>query len=60
MAKQNNKPHRSVVITAIVVVGALMAYALNQGFNGTLLTGAVAIIAGMAGWVVPGPKLKTH
>ena len=55
-----HKPHRSVVITAIVVVGALMAYALSQGFNGTLLAGAVAIIAGLAGWVSPGPQLKTH
>ena len=58
MAK--HKPHRSVVITAIVVVGALMAYALSQGINGTLLTLAVAVIAGLAGWVVPGPQLKTH
>ena len=50
----------AIVITAIVVVGALMAYALSLGFDGLLLTGATAIIAGLAGWVVPGPQLKTH
>ena len=55
-----HKPHRSVVITAIVVIGALMGYALSIGINGVLLTGAVAILAGLAGWVVPGPQLKTH
>ena len=58
--KKQNKPHRSVVITAIVVVGALMEWALSLGFDGLLLTGAVGIIAGLAGWVVPGPNLKTH
>ena len=55
-----HKPHRSVVITAIVVIGALMGYALSIGINGTLLTAAVAVVAGLAGWVVPGPNLKTH
>ena len=55
-----HKPHRSVVITAIVVIADLMAYALSLGFDGLLLTGATAIIAGLAGWVVPGRNLKTH
>ena len=55
-----HKPHRSVVITAIVVVGALEAYALSQGINGVLLTTVLAVIAGLAGWVTPGPQLKTH
>ena len=58
--KKQNKPHRSVVITAIVVIGAVEVVALLQGINGVLLTGAVAIIAGLAGWVVPGPNLKKH
>ncbi len=55
-----HKPHRSVVITAIVVIGAVEVYALSQGINGVLLTGALAIIAGLAGWVIPAPNLKTH
>lgn len=55
-----HKPHKSVVITAIVGITALMAWALYLGFNGLLLTGAVAIVAGLAGWVTPGPQLKTH
>lgn len=53
------KPHRSVVITAIIVIGVLEAWALTLGFNGIMLAGALAIIAGLAGWVVPAPKLNT-
>ena len=55
-----HKPHRSGVITAILVVGALEAFALFQGINGVLLTGAIAVIAGLAGWVIPAPILKKH
>lgn len=55
-----HKPHRSVVITAIVVIGALEAYALSQGIDGVLLTGVLALLAGLAGWVIPSPQLKTH
>ena len=55
-----HKPHRSVVITTIIVVGALEAYALSLGINGVLLTGVIAVVAGLAGWLVPAPKLKTH
>ena len=55
-----HKPHRSVVITAIVVIGALEAYALSQGIDGLLLTASIAVVAGLAGWVIPGPQLKTH
>ena len=55
-----HKPHRSVVITAIVVIGVLEAWALTLGFNGIMLTGVLAVIAGLAGWVVPAPTLRTH
>lgn len=58
--KKQNKPQRSVVITAIVVIGAVEVVALLQGIDGVLLTGAVAIIAGLAGWVIPAPLLKKH
>ena len=46
------KPN-SVVITAIIVLGLLEAWALYNGINGTLLTLVFAIIAGLAGWRVP-------
>ena len=52
--------HRSVVITAIVVIGAVEVVALLQGINGLLLTGAIGVIAGLAGWVIPSPNLKKH
>ncbi len=55
-----HKPHRSVVITAIIVIGVVEVYALSQGVNGVLLTAVIGVIAGLAGWVIPSPSLKTH
>lgn len=37
-------------IIAMLVIGALEAYALYQGINGALLSGTVAIIAGLGGF----------
>jgi len=45
-----------IVITAIIAVTGLEVYALSQGTNGLALAGAVAIIAGLAGFRV-GKKL---
>jgi len=52
------KIHRSVVVTAIICLTGLEALALFKGINGTLFTVIAAIIAGLAGYVVPNPKLK--
>lgn len=47
-------------IVAIIVIGALGAYALSQGINGVLLAGLTAIIGGLGGYTVkakkPAPK----
>ncbi len=52
------KPHRNVVITAIVCLTLLECMALFKGINGTLFTGIAVVIAGLAGWVAPELKLK--
>ena len=46
----------SVIITAIICISALEAYALYNGINGVLLTTVIAIIAGLTGVVIPTPK----
>lgn len=46
----------SVLITAIICIAALEAIALSKGINGAMLTLAVAVIAGIAGVVIPTPK----
>jgi len=43
-------------IVAILVIGALEAYAISQGQNGALLAGGTALIAGLGGYVVGGKK----
>jgi len=40
-------------IVAIVVIGALEAYAISQHLNGVILAGVVAIIAGLGGYIAP-------
>ncbi len=47
-----------IVITAIICISGIEVYALSQGLNGVLLTGSVAIIAGLAGLSLPQLKLK--
>lgn len=47
-----------IVVTAIVALVALECYALSQGFNGTMMKVIVAIVAGLAGWVIPSPTVK--
>ena len=38
-----------VLVTAILTVGALMAYALHLGHDGVLLSGALFLIGALAG-----------
>jgi hypothetical protein len=45
-------------IVAILVIGALMAYALSQGIDGLALAGSVAIIAGLGGFTAKSIKDK--
>ena len=47
-----------VLITALIVLGGLEAYALSIGMNGVLLTSVIAIIAGIAGWSLPQLNIK--
>ena len=47
-----------IIITAIVVIGALEAIALIKGIDGVLLSTALVIIAGLAGWTLPQMKVK--
>jgi len=46
-------------IIAILVIGALIAYALSQGINGALLASGTAIIAGLGGYTAKG-KMPSH
>ncbi len=39
-------------ILAILVIGALEAYAISRGINGVILAGAVAVIAGLGGYEI--------
>lgn len=47
----------SIVITAIVCLTLLECVALLKGINGTLFSLIIAVIAGLAGLVIPTPKL---
>lgn len=47
-----------IPIVAIIVIGALEAYAINQQINGVLLAGSIAVIAGLGGYIAPHKKPK--
>ena len=57
MAKQIKKDYR-IVIAAIFGIVALELGAMFNGMNGTMLTLALAAIAGLAGWSLPKLKFK--
>ena len=58
MAKKKCKQKATpIVITAIMCIAALEAYALYLGHDGLLLCSMVAIIAGLGGLSVPTPKI---
>ena len=47
-----------IILTAILAITILEAFALFQGIDGTLLAGSIAIIAGLAGYKVATIKKK--
>lgn len=49
------RPQVAISCTALVCVTALLGFALYQGINGALLATGMAIIAGIAGFVIPSP-----
>ncbi len=48
---------KGIVITAIVCLTLLELAALYKGINGSLFTIIVAVVAGLAGLVLPTPKI---
>ena len=48
------KPHYKVAILAILVIGALEAFALYQGVDGTLFSAATGAIGAITGYIVKG------
>ena len=53
-----NKISNSVVIAAIAGLVILETVALLNGINGTQLRVVLVVIAGIAGWTIPFPKIK--
>lgn len=49
---------KEIVIAAIASIVVLEAIALLKGIDGLILTTVIAAIAGLAGWIIPAPKLK--
>jgi len=47
---------KATPIIAILVIGALLAYAMHLRIDGLLMAGGVAVIAGLAGYVAPHKK----
>ena len=47
---------KSIVITAIICIAILESVALYMGIDGALFTLVIAVIAGLAGYVIPAPK----
>ena len=54
----SNKKPNSVVIAAIAGLVLLEIAALFNGINGTQFSIIIALIAGLAGWTIPFPKVK--
>lgn len=52
------KANTKVIMTAIIAIAALEAIALYKGIDGMMLTVVIGAMAGMAGYVIPSPKLK--
>lgn len=54
--KEKEKVNTSVLVTALICITILESLALLKGFDGTLLTIIVGVIAALAGVVIPTPK----
>ena len=55
--KKKEKINWKVVVTAIVCLALIECVALMKGVNGTLMSVMIAVIAGLAGWSIPTPKI---
>ena len=53
------KPNTKIVISAISAVTVIEIVALSLGYNGTLQKLSFVIIAGLAGLILPTPKILT-
>ena len=42
---------KTTAITSIICITLLMGYAISQGVNGTILAGALVLIAGLGGYI---------
>ena len=51
---------KNIIITAIVCITFLEIIALLMGYNGTLLTIIVGVIAGLAGLATKPPKIMKN
>jgi len=51
------KVDSKIVITALICITIIELYALHQGMNGTILSLVLALIAGLAGLILPTPKI---
>ena len=56
--KQKEKTPQGVIVAAILGIVVLVGLGLMNGINGLLLTGAIAVIAGLAGWSAPQLRVK--
>ena len=45
------------IIIAIICITVLELMALYKGYNGTLLTTSIGVIAGLVGWITKTPKI---
>ena len=57
MTKKKEKVDSNIIITAIIAVTVIEIVALCLGYNGTLQKICFALIAGLAGIVIPTPKI---
>lgn len=55
--KVKEKIDKKIVLTAIVTLGIIEVVALIMGINGALLRWVTIIIAGLAGLIIPTPKI---
>jgi len=55
--KVDKMKNKSIVLMAMGCITVLEIVALLNGINGVLLTGTIAVIAGLAGLVLPTPKM---
>ena len=47
---------KAIIITGIICIALLEAWALHNGINGTIFTMVIAVIAAAIGVTVPTPK----